>query len=300
MNIEKAFSLITDKLQNWLEILVGMLPNVVLAFLVFFMIVGIGKVFRKYFRKYLGKISEKETLNKLLVSIIYTIILIIGVFTALNILNLEQTVTSLLAGAGIIGLALSFAFQDLATNFISGIMMAFKSPFRVGDIVETSGFTGIVESINLRSSVMRTFSGQLVHIPNKNIFQNSIINYTDLQKRRVEMMVGVSYDEDLDKVEKITLDTIRQLKFVRKEEPVEFYYENFGGSSIDFSLKFWVDFPGNTGFGTCRSEAIKAIKKVFDQHGISIPFPIRTLDFGIKGGEKLSEMLLHAENQNGN
>jgi small conductance mechanosensitive channel len=207
------------------------------------------------------------------------------------VLGLDKTVTSLLAGAGVLGLALAFAFQDIAGNFMSGILLALRRPFGSADWIETNDFFGVVEDLNLRSTIVRTPQGQLVTIPNSSVLQNPIKNYTKLGKRRVDLSCGVAYGDDLDKVEKVAPSSLNNLDFIDSERPVDFYFTEFGGSSIDFKLRFWIDFKGQADFLKAQSEAIKALKAAFDQSGITIPFPIRTLDFGVVGGVNLNEVL---------
>ena len=117
----------------------------------------------------------------------------------------------MLAGLGIIGLALGFAFQEIAANFISGIILSINKPFTIGDIVEVDGNFGVVESVSLRTTNIRTFQGQKVMIPNKTIFQNAITNFTENGKRRVDLEVGISYGDDLEKVQGVTLAAVNSL-----------------------------------------------------------------------------------------
>ena len=215
---------------------------------------------------------------------------IVGLFVALGILNLDKTVTSLLAGVGIIGLALGFAFQDAAANFISGIYLAIKSPINVGDIIEVNESFGKVKKIGLRATTILSFQGQDVVVPNRKIFEDSYTHFTINGEQRIDLGVGVSYGDDLEKVEKITLEAINGLDFIKKEKPVDLYYSEFGDSSINFTVRYWVKMGKRTDYLKGLSEGVKAIKKAYDENDITIPFPIRTLDFGIKGGEKLNEM----------
>jgi small conductance mechanosensitive channel len=202
---------------------------------------------------------------------------------ALSVLNLEKTVTSLLAGVGIIGLALGFAFQDLAANLMSGFMIAANEPLASGDLIENSGHLGFVESVTLRFTMLRTFQGQLVRIPNRMIFENPLVNYTKTGERRVDVEVGVAYGEDLDEVERVAVQAVETIEERNTRKPVDFYYRQFGSSSIDFSIRFWIDVDKHDYFGA-HSAAIRRIKKAFDDNDITIPFPIRTLDFSEVGG----------------
>lgn len=291
-DINEGVNLIFSTLQNWLETLFKMLPHLGLAIVIIFIALIIAKFARKTSLNVSGKVSQRETLNHLLSTIIYVFILLIGIFAALSILNLDKTVTSILAGAGIVGLALAFAFQDIAANFISGIIMAIRQPIEEGNVIETNDHMGTVFEVNLRSTILDSFTGQRVIIPNKEVLQGTIINYSKTGKRRVDVAVGVSYGDDLEKVKEITLATIQGLPFYNEEKSdVSFYYGEFGDSSINFTVRFWIDYPGQPNILQAKSDAIMAIKKAFDDNDIMIPFPIRTLDFGIKGGEQLHESL---------
>lgn len=119
------------------------------------------------------------------------------VAAALIVLGLSKTVTTLLAGVGILGLALGFAFQDIAENFIAGVLMAFRRPIYIGDLIESNDFVGTVEEINLRTTVIRTADGKHVLIPNSEVLQNSIVNFSRSSELRVDLACGVSYGDDL-------------------------------------------------------------------------------------------------------
>jgi small conductance mechanosensitive channel len=202
-------------------------------------------------------------------------------------LNLDTAVTSLLAGAGIVGLALAFAFQDIAANFVSGIVMSFTRPMEIGDLVRVKDYLGIVESIRLRDSVIRTFQGQKIYIPNKEIFQNPIENFSKYRKRRLDLGVGVSYGDDLAKVKKVSIEALSSIELRTPNDPVELFYEEFADSSINFTIRIWLKSVDQPVYNEARSQAIQKLKAAFDANDIMIPFPIRTLDFGIKGGERL-------------
>lgn len=197
----------------------------------------------------------------------------------------------LLAGAGIVGLALGFAFQDIAANFISGIILVLRKPIAIGDVISSNGHFGTVHAINLRATEVRTPQGQLVTVPNKEVFQQVLVNYSEAGRRRIDLSVGVSYGDDLEQVQRITLEAIRSLPNVMPEPEVVVWYTAFGDSSINFDVCYWVPFTRQSEYRTAVSEGIIAIKRAFDDNHITIPFPIRTLDFGIKGGERLTQVL---------
>lgn len=290
IDINKISNLITEKLNYWVESIIKLLPNIALAALV--MVIGfyIAKFVRKIASKLIHKISKNLTLNNLFSSIIYFIFIGIVIFTVLSILQLDKAVTSILAGAGILGLALAFAFQDIAANFMSGIFISFRKPLKVGDIVDVKGYMGKVKEVNLRDTVVETFQGQTVIIPNKEVFQNPIENYSYLQKRRFDLSVGVSYGENLEKVRELTLNAVSDIEELSKVDTTQVFFVEFGDSSINLSVRMWINTPEQSVYNKVGSEAIMKIKKAYDANNIVIPFPIRTLDFGIKGGSTLSEM----------
>ena len=291
-NISKALGIVEDKLEGWLETLTALLPNIVVAFIVLVLFYFISRGVKIGSKKLLGRVVEQETIVGLLSTILSFITVATGLIIALNLLHLSQAVTSLLAGAGIIGLAIGFAFQDISANFISGVIMAFKRPISVGDIIKTNDYMGFVKEIQLRATIIETFTGLHVIIPNRTIFQNPLTNYTKTYQRRVDLEVGVSYGDDLEKVKKITLDAVSSNKYLTDEHKIELVYDAFGDSSINFRIMFWVKYsPENPTYLQARSDAIMAIKKAYDDNDIMIPFPIRTLDFGIKGGETLKDQM---------
>jgi len=296
MNLEEGYSLITEKLESWLNTAIEMLPNLAAALLVLLAFYFVSSIIKKYSGKLLHKVTTNKTIVGLAQTVLGVLILGAGVFIALGILNLDGTVTSLLAGAGILGLALGFAFQDIAANFISGILLSVRHPFGIGDIIDSNDYYGTVQKLNLRNTVIKTPQGQIVYIPNKEVYESPLTNFTKNGERRIDLQCGVSYGDDLEKARKITLDAINGLEHIDKDKGVEFYFEEFGGSSINYVVRFWVDFRTNPDFWSPRSEAIMAIKKAYDENDIMIPFPIRTLDFGIRGGEKLNTVLNNGTN----
>lgn len=291
MNLKKYYDLILNKLIGWTEELITMLPNFVLAIIVLVAFVFTGRLIRNIFSKILFKTLNNASLSSIISKIIYIVIITIGSFAALSLMNLDKTVTSLLAGAGILGLALGFAFQDIATNFIAGFFMAIRRPFKIGQVIHCEGHSGVIKHIGIRTTEISSFQGQEVIIPNKLLFQNPLINDSENIYKRIDLEVGVSYGEDLERVREVSIQAVKNIPNIQKEKEINLVYKEFGASSINFTLMVWVEFKSQMEFLKSRSEAIISIKKAFDKEDIMIPFPIRTLDFGIKGGEKLNEVL---------
>ncbi|MBX2978580.1 MAG: mechanosensitive ion channel [Flavobacteriales bacterium] len=285
---KKALDLVRSKLLNWLEGLVVMLPNLALATLI---VVGfwlLAKLVRNVANKLLLRFFESGTLQRLFANTLYVAIVLVGGFTALSVLHLDKTVTSLLAGVGILGLALGFAFQDIASNFIAGILMAAQRPLQPGDLVETGGQFGVVERIDLRTTQLRDLQGRQVIIPNKDIFQKVLVNYTRNGIRRVDLPIGLGYSENLEYAKQVTVDAVRSVPDVLLEKGVDLFYQEFAASSINLEVRFWIASVSNNHFHTVRSKAIMAIVAAYRSHNITIPYPIRTIELGKEGKELLS------------
>jgi small conductance mechanosensitive channel len=295
MNLDQAFHLVFDKLQLWLSELIKMLPNLALATVILVVGLFLAKRIRSLAKKIFKKFSLTSTLVGLAVNFVYILFIGIVIFTALKVLHLDTTITTMLASAGVLGLALAFAFQDIAANFISGIFISFRKPFGVGDMIKVKDFTGKVEEIRLRDTTIITFQGQVVTIPNKDVFQNPIENYTKYGKRRVDIKSGVSQGDDLNMAKKIALEAVADLEGILKEE-TSFYFDGLGESTINFTLRLWVNTGMQVNYLQVQSDAIIKIKEAFEQNDISLPFPIRTLDFGMKGGKTLADMAIQVAN----
>jgi len=216
-----------------------------------------------------------------------------GLMVALGVLNLDKALASILAGAGVLGLALGFAFQDLAANVISGIGLAAGNshPFKIGDVIETNGILGRVEAINIRTTEIATMDGSHVVIPNKLIFQDKLTNFNSTEQRRVEIACGISYGEDLENVKRLVHESVSRVSSRLLDRDVDVFFTGFGDSSINFVARVWVEYHEPADALAAQSEAIIGLKQTFDREGILIPFPIRTLDFGIKGGQNLNRSL---------
>ncbi len=295
--INKAYEMIAGKIGGWVDTLITMLPNFVVAVIALLLFYVLARVLVSVLSKTLFRFSHNVAVNKLIASLTRITIMTVGLFVALGILDLDKTVTSLLAGVGIMGLAIGFAFKDAIANFLSGIYITLKSTVNVGDIIEFGEHYGTVKSIGLRAIKIATFQGQEVVIPNRLIFEDVYKHFTVYKERRIDLNVGISYGEDLQNVEDVTLEAIRGIEYLKKDKPVDFYYQEFGDSSINFIIRYWVNFQKQTDYLQAMHDGIKNIKKAYDKNGITIPFPIRTLDFGIKGGKTLDEVQMHVQNK---
>ena len=280
---------LVGKLHDWTEAAVLMAPNLAAALLIVGLAWLLARVAAGVTVRVLRRTTPYDEIARLLSRVVWVAVLCAGLFIALGVLQLDKTVTSLVAGAGLLTLIVGLAFQDLAANFIAGVLLQLRHPFRRGHLIETNDFYGIVEGINLRTTVVRTLTGQVALIPNKTVFENPVVNFSTSSRRRVDLKVGMSYGDDLARVKETALAAVAGIEGRDTAREPELFYEGFGESSIDFTVRFWIPFSAEPDYLQARSDAVMRIKRAFDEAGITIPFPIRTLDFSAVGGITLRE-----------
>lgn len=281
--LAEAYNLLIDKLEGWFNIIVTNIPNLILAILVLFAAYFVSKYVNKYVSKLMARRVEQNSITNMVGRISAVVVVLAGLFLALGILNLSKTLTSLLAGAGVAGLAIGLALQGTLSNTFAGVVLSFRKKIQIGHWVETNGFSGEVMDINLKDFTIKEADNNIVVIPNKMILENPLKNYTLTTKMRVFLECGVGYESNLEDVERITKETIcNTFDQIEKPEDVEFYYTEYGGSSINYLCRFWIDAENALEKLRAKSKAIIEIKKAYDKADINIPFPIRTLQFDNK------------------
>ncbi|MCK7590996.1 mechanosensitive ion channel family protein [Subsaxibacter sp. CAU 1640] len=276
----KAYDGLINKLIGWMNAIVEGLPNMALAILV----ILIAYILAKYVFKLVNKITARRVKQQSIVNIIsklaYIAVITLGIFLALGILDLSKTLTSLITGAGVLGLVIGLALQGTLSNTISGIMISFRKKIQIGNWVETNDFAGEIIDINLKNLTLKETDNNIVFIPNKTILETPMKNFSLTPYIRVTVGCGVGYKSDLEFVEKLVKTTLSNtFRKIDDNKPVEFYFTEFGDSSINFICRFWIEGTRNVHKLDASNKAIIAIKKAFDAEGINIPFPIRTLEF---------------------
>lgn len=301
-DLNNALDLLLNKLELWGRHLVLMLPNLFLALIILVITFYFARIIRNGLDKVISRFSHSPALNNLISTLLHLGLLMIGFLLVLSVLKLDNVVISLLAGVGIAGLALGFAFQDIAANFISGTIIAVQKPYKVGDMIQTNDYLGVIERISLRTIDIRQVTGELVKLPNKMVFENPVTNYSYHGIRRVDLDVRVSYNENLERIQQLVTEALQDVKNRVKTREIEVMFDAFGDSSIKFKARFWVTYTRQFDYVSAKSDAIIRIKKAFDAQGIVIPLPIRMLNFDTKDKEAVIKQLgtinMSGRNQN--
>ena len=217
---------------------------------------------------------EAKPIKKIFAVIIY----IIAFFILLGIWHLRGTLTGLLAGAGIVGIVIGLAIRDIISDLLAGIILFFDRPFKIGDSLVVGNVGGKVLDIGLRSVKLRTWDGVFATIPNRKVCSEVLKNYAKYNQRRLEVVVGVDYDSDLEKVQEAITKALNRedVPILKDPEPIV-ALETLDASSINFKVLFWFQTDVGIPWIILRGKLIKAIVEEFRKEKISIPFPQVTI-----------------------
>jgi small conductance mechanosensitive channel len=274
-----AWSKMVEKLESWLDIMVISLPNFLIALIVFIISLILSKYISNLSLRLLERSRLQRSMKNLISKTVSVVVVLFGIFLVLGILDLSKTLNTILAGAGVVGLAVGLALQGALANIYSGIVLSYVKFIKFGDWVQSNGFEGEVVDIDLRSVCLRQPDNNMVYIPNKLVVENPIKNFSTTAQSKVILTCGVAYNTDLRFAMNVVQDAIADCFESVKKEEVIFLYREFGDSSINFETRFWIDSTAAFETARAKSTAMMAIKEAFDKHNITIPFPIRTLDF---------------------
>jgi small-conductance mechanosensitive channel len=254
--------------------LIAFIPNLFSAIIIFLATLYISRLGVRVLQAALNKRHVDPEVKLLLLLMARWSIIIFGMIWALSQVNFN--VTSFVAGLGIIGFTVGFALKDIAENFVAGILLLLQQPFDIGDAVEVAGYGGTVTSIEIRSTTIRTWDGLLVIIPNADVYGNAITNYSKVNKRRINVSVGVGYETDLEKADVLIRQVIDVLPGIKDDPAPQVVFDAFGDSAINATVYFWID-TGEAGYFASLDAVVKGIKRTFEAESVNIPFPIRTI-----------------------
>ena len=258
--------------------LVARLPHIVIAIFFIVLTAVVSRISVYIFRKAIRRTSLRPALVDVLGKLLAIVIWIIGLLIAATILFPDLTPGNLLAGLGLGSIAIGLAFKDIFENFLAGLFILLREPMRIGDFVECNDVDGVVEKITLRDTYIRRSDGQLVLVPNGMLFTNPVFVVTDQALRRITVICGVAYGEDVDEARSVIEKAVEAVPSVDKSKGVQIFAREFASSSIDFEVTWWT---GSKPLEERRSrdEVVAAVKRALDEAGIEIPFPYRTLTF---------------------
>ena len=222
----------------------------------------------KALRKAMARANRKVLLVNFIVSVVTKVGWAILLVTILSRLGVD--VTPLIAGLGVTGFILGFAFQESLGNLASGLMIAVNEPFKVGDVVDAAGHTGSVLEVNMMATVMLTPDNKRIVLPNKGVWGGPIVNYSAMDTRRVDLQVGIAYGEDVEKAVSVIRDAVRRVPGVLATPEPAVAVAGLDASQVTINVRPWAK---NADYWSVRSATLQTVKEELDRVGIEIPFP---------------------------
>lgn len=246
--------------------------NIAMAIVIFVVGRSLAKIITSTMKKIMAKSKVDESLRDFLGSIINASLMVVVIIASIDRLGVDTT--SVLAVFAAAGLAVGLAMKDSLSNFAAGVMLVLFKPFKIGDVVNVAGQTGVIETIGIFCTVMRTGDNQEITIPNGQIYGNVITNITARDTRRIDLVIGIGYGDNIGKAKSLLNEIINNDPAILKDPSPTILVLNLGESSIDLAVRPWVK---ASDYWAVRSDLLQAIKESFDANGISIPFPQRDL-----------------------
>lgn len=271
--------ILIEQLQQILRGSFEMIPQIAVAVFVLVAVWGINHLAHFIFGRALTHTKLRQSLKDLFSLLITLLVWGFGLMVAAVVLFPGLTPASILTGLGIGSVAIGFAFKDVFENFLAGIIILFRREMRIGDHIECEDIEGEVTHIAIRESHIRRTDGQLVIVPNSILFKNPVVVRTDWDMRRVTVICGIAYDEDVDAARDVIAKAISTCDTVHQDDkPIQIFAQEFAESSINFEVTWWTG-SKPVEVRQSRDQVVATVKRALDDAGIEIPFPYRTLTF---------------------
>lgn len=270
-DVTKRLNTLQITLKNSIEQLITETPIFLLALVVFCLFWAVGSWLSKQ-QSLFRKIAVNYFIADLLGKFVHLVFTLLGIVLALSLLDATALLGTILGAAGILGLAISFAVRDTVENFIASLLLSIRNPFEVNDAVDIEGFQGSVVRLTSRATILMSFDGNHVRIPNSTVFKAVITNYTRHPNRRFEFDLGIGYAENIGYAQELILHVLTDMQGILAEPKPQVIVNEIGNSNIVLRIYAWIN-QTEYDFLKVRSETIKKAKECLDQAQISVPNP---------------------------
>ena len=271
--MENFWNDLLDQMRTYYESVVALMPKLALGVLLILVFWYLSSLFKRWSGKWLRVRMDDPLLAVFLSRLVKATFITIGLLAFLQVVGLGNAAGSLLAGAGISAFVIGFAFKDIGENFLAGILMAFKRPFRIGDVIESGDIKGEIIGLSLRDTQVKTFDGKDVYIPNGMILKNPIINYTIDGFLRQEFDVGLDYGSDISQAIKVILGALAKVPgILQREKAPSVLISELGSSSLNLKAYYWLDtFDHNVSGLEVKNQAVEHTLLALDAAGFNLP-----------------------------
>ncbi|WP_414585716.1 mechanosensitive ion channel family protein [Scytonema sp. PCC 10023] len=268
-----------NKVENMINGFMVLLPNIVLALIVFAFFFFVAGKIKGLVKRLTRKHRQARNLGLVLGRLAQGVTILIGLFIALSIVIPSFKAGDLVQLLGISGVAIGFAFRDILQNFLAGILILLTEPFQIDDQIVFKDFEGTVENIQTRATTIRTYDGRRIVIPNSELFTNSVTVNTAFESRRLEYDVGIGYGDDIDQAKQLMLQAIHSVDSVLQDPAPEALVMELAESTVNIRARWWIKPPRRADALDSRDKVISAIKKKLVENGIDLPFPTQQILF---------------------
>jgi small-conductance mechanosensitive channel len=273
------------KLKSFWKVLEGyanealeVLPTVAFALAVVVGFFALARLVERVARDLAGRVTDDANLRSLAATISRITTIVVGLFAAATIVFPGLQVGDLVGVLGLSSVAVGFAFKDIFQNFLAGVLILVRSPFAIGDQIDTGSMEGTVKDIDIRATTLQTYDGRRVLIPNSDVYTSALTVNTAEPTRRSTFAAGIGYGEDIDRARGVILGAVEGCEGVESSPAPQVVVVEHGGSSVNFDVRYWHGSDKATEVAV-RDRVATAIKYALDDAGIEIPFPYRTVEF---------------------
>lgn len=259
--------------------LIAVLPNLVVALLVFALFFFIARGIGSLVRRLAGRYQQHENFGLVFSRLARWLTILIGVLITAVILFPNFTPARMIEFLGIGSVAIGFAFRDILQNFLAGILILLTQPFRIGDQIIVNEFEGTVEEIQTRATLIKTYDGRRVVIPNANLFVDSVIVNTAFEHRRIEYDVGIGYGDKIGDAKRLIFAALDECESVLSDPAPEVLVVDLAASSLNLRVRWWIHPPRRRDTFASQDEVLSAIKQKLNENGIDLPFPTQQILF---------------------
>ncbi len=221
-------------------------------------------------RKLLRRKFYKSLLQDVIARGVGILIFLLGVYLIFEMANLTGAAFTILSGTGLLGIILGIAFRDITENFLASILLSIHHPFQSGDLVEIAGYTGYVQGLTMRVTLLLSLEGNHIQIPNSIVYKSNIRNYTSNPNRREEFTVGIGYDDPISQAQEISLKVLEEHEAVLKNPEPWVLVDELGKATVNLRIYFWFDGSQHSPLKV-RSSVIHLVKQALQAGGISMP-----------------------------
>ncbi|MEA5619088.1 mechanosensitive ion channel family protein [Cronbergia sp. UHCC 0137] len=267
-------SIVWNKIESMIDSFIKLIPNLILALIVFIIFVLIGRAFKHLVKRLTRHRRYARNLGMVLGRLAQSVTDLIGLFISLSVVFPSLRASDLVQLLGISGVAIGFAFRDILQNFLAGILILLTEPFQIDDQIVFKGFEGTVENIQTRATTIKTYDGRRIVIPNSELFTNSVIVNTAFEIRRLEYDIGVGYGDDIDRTKELILEAIHHLDIVLTDPAPDVLVMELAESTVNIRVRWWIKPPRWLDALNSRDQVICAIKqKLYVENGVDLPYP---------------------------